>query len=57
MQYECLDTADITPTEAAVVASVTVRDVNRVIDERILPDELYVVAKTAPVVFSLTAVS
>src|SRR5664279_4910154 len=35
----------LTPTEAAVVASVTVRDVNRVIDERILPDQLYVVAK------------
>ena len=34
----------LTPTEAAVVASVTVRDVNRVIDERILPDKLYVVA-------------
>jgi len=34
----------LTPTEAAVVASVTVRDVNRVIDERILPDGLYVVA-------------
>lgn len=34
----------LTPTEAAVVACVTVRDVNRVIDERILPDELYVVA-------------
>ena len=34
----------LTPTEAAVVASVTVRDVNRVIDERILPDELNVVA-------------
>jgi uncharacterized protein (DUF433 family) len=34
----------LTPTEAAVVASVTVRDVNRIIDERILPDELYVVA-------------
>jgi uncharacterized protein (DUF433 family) len=34
----------LTPTEAAVVASVTVRDVNRVIDERILPDRLYVVA-------------
>ena len=31
----------LTPTEAAVVASVTVRDVNRVIDERILPDKLY----------------
>lgn len=35
----------LTPTEAAVVASVTVRDINRVIDEKILPDELYVVAK------------
>lgn len=34
----------LTPTEAAVVASVTVRDVNRVIDEKIIPDELYVVA-------------
>jgi len=34
----------LTPTEAAVVASVTVRDVNRVIDEGILPDEMYVVA-------------
>jgi len=34
----------LTPTEAAIVASVTVRDVNRVIDERILPDKLYVVA-------------
>src|SRR6266852_6993121 len=29
----------LTPSEAAVVASVSVRDVNRVIDERILPDE------------------
>ena len=35
----------LTPTEAAVVASVTVRDVNRVIDERILPDEMYSVAR------------
>lgn len=35
----------LTPTEAAVVASVTVRDVNRVIDEKILPDELYAIAK------------
>ena len=34
----------LTPTEAAVVAAVTVRDVNRVIDEKILPDGLYVVA-------------
>jgi hypothetical protein len=31
----------LTPSEAAVVASVTVRDVNRVIDERLLPDGLY----------------
>src|SRR5712691_2327292 len=29
----------LTPSEAAVVASVSVRDVNRVIDESILPDE------------------
>ncbi len=29
------------PSEAAVVARVAVRDVNRVIDERILPDEFY----------------
>lgn len=29
------------PTEAAVVAGVPVRDVNRVIDEHILPDEFY----------------
>ena len=28
------------PTEAAVVARVSVRDVNRVIDERILPETL-----------------
>jgi uncharacterized protein (DUF433 family) len=35
----------LTPTEAAVVASTTVRDVNRVIDERILPDEMYLVAR------------
>ena len=35
----------LTPTEAAVVASVTVRDVNRGIDERILPDEMYSVAR------------
>ena len=31
----------LTPAEAAVVASVTVRDINRVIDEKILPEELY----------------
>jgi uncharacterized protein (DUF433 family) len=34
----------LTPPEAAVVASVTVRDVNRVIDERLLPDRLYALA-------------
>ncbi len=31
----------LTPPEAAVVASVTVRDINRVIDERILPERFY----------------
>jgi uncharacterized protein (DUF433 family) len=31
----------LTPTEAAVVSSVEVRDVNRVIDERILPKDFY----------------
>lgn len=31
----------LTPAEAAVVASVTVRDINRVIDEKILPEGLY----------------
>jgi uncharacterized protein (DUF433 family) len=31
----------LTPAEAAVVAGVEIRDVNRVIDERILPDDLY----------------
>ncbi len=31
----------LTPPEAAVVASVTVRDVNRVIDEEILPERFY----------------
>jgi len=31
----------LTPTEAAVVSSVDVRDVNRVIDERILPSDFY----------------
>ncbi|MBB4287255.1 uncharacterized protein (DUF433 family) [Roseospira goensis] len=34
----------LTPNEAAVVAGVTLRDVNRVIDERILPERLYSVA-------------
>jgi uncharacterized protein (DUF433 family) len=33
----------LTPAEAAVVASVTVRDVNRVIDEKILPADFYTV--------------
>ena len=31
----------LTPSEAAVVADVSVRDVNRVIDEHILPESLY----------------
>jgi uncharacterized protein (DUF433 family) len=31
----------LTPTEAAVVSSVEVRDVNRVIDESILPEDFY----------------
>jgi uncharacterized protein (DUF433 family) len=31
----------LTPNEAAVVAGVTLRDVNRVIDERILPERFY----------------
>jgi uncharacterized protein (DUF433 family) len=35
----------LTPTETAVVASVSVRDVNRVIDEKILPEALYAVAR------------
>ncbi|MBI5163287.1 MAG: DUF433 domain-containing protein [Magnetospirillum sp.] len=34
----------LTPAEAAVVASVSVRDVNRAIDEKILPEEFYTVA-------------
>jgi uncharacterized protein (DUF433 family) len=34
----------LTPAEAAVVASVSLRDVNRVIDENILPEGLYTVA-------------
>lgn len=35
----------LTPTEAAVVSSVQVRDVNRVIDEQILPGNLYEVGR------------
>jgi hypothetical protein len=31
----------LTPSEAAVVAGVSVRDVHRMIDERILPEALY----------------
>ncbi|AZS19915.1 MULTISPECIES: DUF433 domain-containing protein [unclassified Caulobacter] len=31
----------LTPTEAAVVAGVTVRDVNRIIDTRVLPERFY----------------
>jgi uncharacterized protein (DUF433 family) len=31
----------LTPTEAAVVASVKVRDINRVIDEKLLPADFY----------------
>lgn len=31
----------LSPTEAAVVSSVEVRDVNRVIDESILPKDFY----------------
>ena len=31
----------LTPAEAAVVAGVTVRDINRVIDEHIVPESLY----------------
>ncbi len=33
----------LTPPEAAMVANVTVRDVNRVIDEKILPERFYTV--------------
>lgn len=35
----------LTPTETAVVALVSVRDVNRVIDEKILPEALYAVGR------------
>jgi uncharacterized protein (DUF433 family) len=38
------DAEFLTPPEAAVVASVTVRDINRVIDEKILPERLYTLA-------------
>ena len=40
--YEAVMRADLlTPAEAAVIASVTVRDINRVIDEKILPERFY----------------
>lgn len=35
----------LTPTEAAVVSSVAVRDVNRMIDEKILPEGLYKIGR------------
>lgn len=35
------DSEFLTTTEAAVVADISVRDVNRLIDEHILPEELY----------------
>jgi len=35
----------LTPTEAAVVSCVAVRDVNRAIDEKILPESLYKVGR------------
>jgi len=36
----------LTPSEAAVVSGVSIRDVHRVIDERILPEALYSVDQT-----------
>ena len=36
----------LTPTEAAVVAGVSVRDVHRMIDEQILPDNFYNASQT-----------
>jgi uncharacterized protein (DUF433 family) len=41
MEHAMVDTELLTPAEAAVVASVSVRDINRMIDERILPERLY----------------
>jgi uncharacterized protein (DUF433 family) len=38
---EMIDFELLTTSEAAVVAGVDVRDINRLIDENILPDELY----------------
>lgn len=45
----------LTPTEAAVVSSVAVRDVNRVIDEKILPEGLYKVGRDRSRRFSANA--
>jgi len=45
----------LTPTEAAVVSSVAVRDVNRVIDEKILPEGLYKVGRDRSRRFSADA--
>lgn len=45
----------LTPTEAAVVSSVAVRDVNRVIDEKILPEGLYKVGRDRSRRFSVDA--
>ena len=36
----------LTPSEAAVVAGVSVRDVHRMIDEHILPEALYTATQT-----------
>jgi uncharacterized protein (DUF433 family) len=45
----------LTPTEAAVVSSVAVRDVNRVVDEKILPEGLYKVSRDRSRRFSADA--
>jgi len=45
----------LTPTEAAVVSCVAVRDVNRVIDEKILPEDLYQVASDRTRRFNIDA--
>jgi len=45
----------LTPTEAAVVSCVAVRDVNRVIDEKILPEGLYKVDRDRTRRFSVDA--
>jgi len=38
MEHAIMDTELLTPAEAAMVASVSVRDIHRMIEERILPD-------------------